>query len=122
LKESALQNGVAIHAFVLMTNHVHFLVTPCDETALAKMLQTLGRRYVQYYNHKYGRTATLWEGRYRSTLVHLLAAVLVQSARTVLLMADRGRGKQKDWLAQLKQRRPDMRLRWPRSRRAWFGR
>ncbi|MEJ2076351.1 MAG: transposase, partial [Reinekea sp.] len=69
LKESALQNGVAIHAFVLMTNHVHLLVTPSDETALSKMLQTLGRRYVQYYNHKYGRTGTLWEGRYKSTLV-----------------------------------------------------
>ncbi|MEJ2072836.1 MAG: transposase, partial [Reinekea sp.] len=69
LKESALQNGVVIHAFVLMTNHVHLLVMPSDETALGKMLQTLGCRYVQYYNHKYGRTGTLWEGRYRSTLV-----------------------------------------------------
>jgi putative transposase len=58
LKESALQNGVAIHAFVLMTNHVHLLVTPSDETALGKMLQTLGRRYVQYFNQKYGRTGT----------------------------------------------------------------
>ena len=69
LKESAGQNCVAIHAFVLMTNHVHLLVTPIDETALGKMLQTLGRRYVQYYNRKYGRTGTLWEGRYKSTLV-----------------------------------------------------
>jgi putative transposase len=52
-----------------MTNHVHLLVMPSDETALGKMLQTLGCRYVQYYNHKYGRTGTLWEGRYKSTLV-----------------------------------------------------
>jgi putative transposase len=69
LKQSATQNDVAIHAFVLMTNHVHMLVTPSDEKALGKMLQTLGRRYVQYFNHKYGRTGTLWEGRYKSTLV-----------------------------------------------------
>jgi len=60
LKEGALQNGVAIHAYVLMTNHVHLLVTPSDEQALAKMLQTLGRRYVQFFNQKYGRTGTLW--------------------------------------------------------------
>jgi len=69
LKEGAAQYGVAIHAFVLMSNHVHILATPSDEKALGKLLQAQGRRYVQYYNHKYGRTGTLWEGRYKSTLV-----------------------------------------------------
>ena len=69
LKEAAIQNSVAIHAYVLMTNHVHILATPSDAQGLGKMLQTLGRRYVQFFNHKYGRTGTLWEGRYKSTLV-----------------------------------------------------
>lgn len=69
LKEVAEQFSVAIHAFVLMTNHVHLLVTPNDERALGKMMQALGRRYVQYFNLKYFRTGTLWEGRYKSTLV-----------------------------------------------------
>ena len=69
LKEGAVQYGVAVHAFVLMTNHVHLLATPNDENALGKLLQAQGRRYVQYFNHKYGRTGTLWEGRYKSTLV-----------------------------------------------------
>ncbi len=69
LHESAKQNNVSIHAYVLMTNHVHILCTPSEEKGNGKMLQMLGRRYVQYFNHKYGRTGTLWEGRYKSTLV-----------------------------------------------------
>ncbi len=69
LQESAEQNQIKIHAYALMANHVHILCTPSDEKGNGKMLQTLGRRYVQYVNHKYGRTGTLWEGRYKSTLV-----------------------------------------------------
>lgn len=69
LKISAEQSGVAIHAFVLMTNHVHLLVTPSTANACAKMMQSLGRKYVQYINLTYRRTGTLWEGRYKSTLV-----------------------------------------------------
>ncbi len=69
LKESAEHNQVSIHAYVLMTNHVHILCTPSDEKGNSRMLQTLGRRYVQYFNQKYDRTGTLWEGRYKSTLV-----------------------------------------------------
>jgi putative transposase len=69
LKISAGQSGVAIHAFVLMTNHVHLLVTPPAANACAKMMQSLGRKYVQYINLTYRRTGTLWEGRYKSTLV-----------------------------------------------------
>jgi putative transposase len=69
LREVADQFSVAIHSFVLMTNHVHLLVTPNDANALARIMQALGRRYVQFFNHKYSRTGTLWEGRYKSTLV-----------------------------------------------------
>ena len=69
LKESSIKNGVSVHAFVLMTNHVHILATPVDETGISRMMQGVGRRYVGYVNHTYGRTGTLWEGRYKSTLV-----------------------------------------------------
>lgn len=69
LKEAASKYQVAIHAFVLMTNHVHLLVTPSDEQGVSRLMQAQGRRYVQYFNFTYGRTGTLWEGRYKSTLV-----------------------------------------------------
>ncbi|CAH0992542.1 hypothetical protein SIN8267_02675 [Sinobacterium norvegicum] len=69
LYDAAAQYQVSIHAFVLMTNHVHLLVTPVDAKGVGRMMQSLGRRYVQYFNFTYGRTGTLWEGRYKSTLV-----------------------------------------------------
>ena len=65
-----------VHAYVLMTNHVHLLVSPCDRYAIAQMMQALGRRYVYYVNHRYKRTGTLWEGRYRSSLVDSEAYLL----------------------------------------------
>ena len=52
-----------------MTNHVHLLVSPTAVDGLSKMMQTLGRYYVQYFNHHYKRTGTLWDGRYKSTLI-----------------------------------------------------
>ena len=69
LREAAEKYDVAIHAFVLMTNHVHLLATPQDQYGISKMMQSLGRRYVGYMNATYERTGTLWEGRYKSTLV-----------------------------------------------------
>ena len=69
LKEYAEKYGVAIHAFVLMTNHVHILATPSSETGVSKLMQSLGRYYVRYINQTYQRSGTLWEGRYKSTLV-----------------------------------------------------
>ncbi|MGH1372862.1 MAG: transposase [Cellvibrionaceae bacterium] len=69
LNDTAEKYGGAIHAFVLMTNHVHLLVTPSDEQCVGRMMQAQGRKYVQYFNFKYSRTGTLWEGRYKSTLV-----------------------------------------------------
>lgn len=69
LKDAAATHGLAIHAYVLMTNHVHLLASPESETSLPKTLQSVGRRYVQYFNHTHGRTGTLWEGRYKATLI-----------------------------------------------------
>lgn len=69
LKDSAKKYDVVIHAFVLMTNHVHLLVTPKGEQGVSRMMQAQGRKYVQYFNFCYERTGTLWEGRYKSTLV-----------------------------------------------------
>jgi len=69
LKESAEKYHCRIHAYVLMTNHVHLLVTPMKAPGISKMMQALGRRYVYYINKTYKRTGTLWEGRYKSSLV-----------------------------------------------------
>lgn len=69
LGKSAAHYGVEIHAWCLMTNHVHFLVTPRRPRALSLTLASLGRQYVPYINHVYGRTGTLWEGRYKAALV-----------------------------------------------------
>jgi putative transposase len=59
----------AIHAYVLMPNHVHLLLTTRDTTGPARLMQRLGREYVRYFNDRYTRTGTLWEGRFRSHLV-----------------------------------------------------
>jgi len=69
LQESAALSGCRVHAYVLMTNHVHLLVTPPTETSAPTLMKSLGERYVQYVNRKYGRAGTLWQGRYRSCLV-----------------------------------------------------
>ena len=58
-----------VHAYVLMSNHVHLLVTPNREDSISKMQQMVGRYYVQYFNRRYSRTGTLWEGRYKATLI-----------------------------------------------------
>lgn len=69
LRESAIRYGCSVHAYVLMTNHVHLLVTPSSAGAMSRMMQWLGRQYVGYINGRYRRTGTLWEGRYKSCLV-----------------------------------------------------
>ena len=68
-KELSTRYGAAVHAYVLMTNHVHFLVTPDNDTAISDTMKVAGSRYAQYINKKYRRTGTLWEGRHRSSLV-----------------------------------------------------
>ena len=69
LFEHSRSEGVDIHAYVLMSNHLHLLLTPQKDQALSKMMQAVGRSYVQAFNKAQGRTGTLWEGRYRSTLI-----------------------------------------------------
>jgi putative transposase len=69
LAEYAAEFGVAIHAYVLMDNHFHLLATPATAEGLPKLMQAVGRRYVRYFNDRQGRSGTLWEGRYRSTLI-----------------------------------------------------
>ena len=69
LEAAAKQHSCEIHAYVLMTNHVHLLLTPEHEDSIGKMMQMLGRYYVQYFNHSYQRSGTLWEGRYKATLI-----------------------------------------------------
>ena len=69
LKEAARFYEVAIHAYVLMPNHIHLLATPSDPTGLALMMQKVGRFYVPWFNYKYKRTGGLFEGRFRTSLV-----------------------------------------------------
>lgn len=69
LQEYAEKYGVDVHAWVFMTNHVHLLVTPSTTDGVSKMMQSLGQRYVRYFNYTYRRTGTLWEGRFRSCVV-----------------------------------------------------
>ena len=69
LKEYSVKHEVDIHAWVLMTNHVHILCTPRAERATSLMMQSIGRMYVRYFNYTYQRSGTLWEGRFRSCLV-----------------------------------------------------
>ena len=69
LNNACKKHNVDVHAYVLMTNHVHILMTPYTEIGLGKVMQSLGRYYVQYYNYTYKRTGTLWEGRYKATLL-----------------------------------------------------
>ena len=69
LKQACNKHQCDVHAYVLMTNHVHLLITPYTEQSLSKTLQMVGRYYVQYFNHSYQRTGTLWEGRYKATLI-----------------------------------------------------
>ena len=69
LAKFAARRGCAIHAYVLMSNHVHLLVTPAANGAVAALLQDLGRTYVRILNTVHGRTGTLWEGRFKSSLV-----------------------------------------------------
>jgi putative transposase len=69
LLDAAKRHELSIHAYVFMTNHIHLLASPGTEESVPKTMQSIGRRYVQYFNFRYKRTGTLWEGRYRATVV-----------------------------------------------------
>lgn len=80
IDEHARKLQVAVHAYVLMSNHLHLLATPETGDGIPQMMQAVGRRYVRNFNLRHGRSGTLWEGRYRSTLIqaerHLLACMV----------------------------------------------
>jgi putative transposase len=69
LGEALLATGCALHAYVLMDNHVHLLATPSEPGAIGRMMQRPGRGYVALFNGRHGRSGTLWEGRYKACLV-----------------------------------------------------
>jgi len=69
LEEGARRHGCSIHAYVLMTNHVHLLITPAAQDSISRLIQYVGRHYVTYVNHCYGKSGTLWEGRHKGCVV-----------------------------------------------------
>lgn len=87
LAENAKKFGVAVHAYVLMDNHFHLLATPSTAQGLPLMMQAVGRSYVRRFNQRHSRTGTLWEGRYRSTLIeterYLLACMVYMDLNPV---------------------------------------
>jgi putative transposase len=77
LKRCAADAHCEVHAYVLMGNHVHLLVTPQTRASPAALMKALGQRYSQYVNRRYRRTGSLWEGRYKSSLVDHARYLLV---------------------------------------------
>lgn len=69
LRQAKDKCACRIYAYVLMPNHVHLLMEPARERDLGRFMQSVGRRYVRYINHEYGRSGTLWEGRFKSAVV-----------------------------------------------------
>ncbi|WP_095497529.1 transposase [Paraferrimonas haliotis] len=69
LKAYALEHGCLVHGYVLMTNHVHLLLTPIGKDSLWKTMKALNQKYAQYYNAYYNRTGAFWQGRYHSRIV-----------------------------------------------------
>ncbi len=69
LKEASELYNCQIHAYVMMTNHVHILLSAEEPTNISKLSQAVGRKYVPYFNHKYGKSGTLWEGRFKSSSI-----------------------------------------------------
>lgn len=83
LKAAARDHHLSVHAYVLLPRQVQLLVTPSDEASLPKAMQAVGRRYVAHFNRRYSRRGTLWEGRYRATVIEgeryfLLASRVVE--------------------------------------------
>lgn len=87
LAENAHKHQVAVHGYVLMSNHFHLLATPETAEGIPQMMQAVGRRYVRNFNLRQARTGTLWEGRYRSTLIqaerHLLNCMVYMDLNPV---------------------------------------
>jgi len=69
LREGAVKFELRVHGWVFMTNHIHLLLTPMQDESVSRLMQSLGRRYVGYFNYAYARTGTLFGGRFRSSLI-----------------------------------------------------
>ncbi len=65
----AKRYGISVHAYCLMTNHIHFLVTPQTDTSISQAMSVIGSRYAYYFNRTYKRSGTIWEGRHKSSLI-----------------------------------------------------
>jgi putative transposase len=76
LKQAADSGGCEIHAYVLMTNHVHLLMTPAHADSVGRLFQNLGRHYVRYFNALYQRSGSLWEGRHKCHVIEAPAYLL----------------------------------------------
>ncbi len=74
--EESQRHKVAVNAYVLLDNHFHLLLTPPSEEAMSLMMQSVGRSYVRYFNKRHNRTGTLWEGRYKSSVLDSEAYLL----------------------------------------------
>ena len=77
LGDACARYKVSLHAYVLMTNHVHLLMTPERKEGVSQVMQSVGRRYVQYINHRHKRSGTLWEGRHKASIVDQEAYLLI---------------------------------------------
>lgn len=76
LEQNARAIKVAVHGYVLMDDHFHLLLTPETPEGLPQLMQAIGRRYVRYFNTLQGRSGTLWEGRFRSTVLEAATLLL----------------------------------------------
>ena len=76
LRRLSVRHGCAVHAYCLMTNHVHLLLTPRTADSCTELMRDIGRRYVPYFNWRHERTGTLWEGRFRSSIAQSAHYVL----------------------------------------------
>lgn len=74
--EESQRHKVAVNAYVLLDNHFHMLLTPPSDEAMSLMMQSVGRSYVRYFNKRHIRSGTLWEGRYKSSLIDSEAYLL----------------------------------------------
>jgi putative transposase len=77
LRDAGRRFQVALHAYVLMPNQIQLLATPADDTGLARMMQWVGRQYVPYFNRQYQRAGTLWQGRYRASVIEAAQYLLL---------------------------------------------
>jgi putative transposase len=97
-RQAALEQGVAVHAYALLDAEVQMLVTPARADALGRMIQSLGRRYVAAFNRRHGRRGTLWDGRFRSSVLEPAAWLLDATVLIETLAVEQGLVSQPgDW-------------------------